>query len=367
MSFSGRLVRRFYDPLLPFSRLLDPVCDPLTIRFAHWAQSHWDGPPLRNALTPARERALAAVAAVYRPRVAALADGVLDRDSRAIEAYEQLAVAAVGELRGTAGARAADEMLDRVAHQADRFLYADRAEWLDDPSFDTELRVRTIDRLDRLNEAIGSYQAFFDIVAPLVSRARSNSVSCPVVVDLASGHGGFAIDIALRLGAREGRARVIATDVVDDFLAVGRARAHRFALGTEALSFFLQDALDLRDLSAKVGAPIDVVCCTQTLHHFSPGFVGRMLAEAVDVARVGVAFIDGERNLFSLLFVALVGSALGRGSIPFFHDSMASIRRMYSEQELTLLAMLVPRRKGAPQLQIARGWTAPGHIWITAQ
>ena len=44
------------------------------------------------------------------------------------------------------------------------------------------------------------------------------------------------------------------------------------------------------------GRPTDVIVCTQSLHHFGPGMVARMLGEAARSARAAVVFIDGERG-----------------------------------------------------------------------
>jgi 2-polyprenyl-3-methyl-5-hydroxy-6-metoxy-1,4-benzoquinol methylase len=266
----------------------------------------------------------------------------------------------LAELRGEAESRAATTGLQRAAHSVDRVLYADREEWLDDPSFDRRLRMRTIERLDRLNEAIGSYEAFFEVIEPLVERARRAGVERPTIVDLASGHAMFPVALALRFGAREGRVRVVATDLLDEYLDVGRAQAKKLALDVE---LFAQDALDLRDLEAKTG-PVDVITCTQTLHHFPPGMIGRLFAGALDVARHGVALVDGERNPFALALIATVSAALGRGSLPFLHDSIVSMRRMFTEQELAFCAAVAPLANDRGELSVERGWLPPGHVWV---
>ncbi|MGZ3424862.1 MAG: methyltransferase domain-containing protein [Polyangiales bacterium] len=349
------------DPLLPLAPVLDPVLDPLTIRATRAIKRVLVGPPFRDAQNESRERALADVLSRARPKFEAIADRVRRHDPEAIASYDALVKSALGELRGDAESRAASTGLQRVAHAVDRALHAEREEWLDEPRFDRRLRMRTIERLDRLNEAIGSYEAFFQVIEPLIERARAAGVARPTIVDLASGHAMFAVALALRFGAREGRVRIIATDLRDEYLDVGRAYAKKLALDVE---LFEQDALDLRDLPQKAGGPVDVVTCTQTLHHFPPGMIGRLFAGALSVARHGVALIDGERNPFAFALIATVSAALGRGSVPFFHDAIVSMRRMFTEQELAFCAEVAPFSNDEGERSVERGWLPPGHVWV---
>jgi SAM-dependent methyltransferase len=352
---------RLLDPLLGLAPALDPILDPLTVRATRALMRVWSGPPMRGAYGALRERALEAVRARFEPAARALAADVIARDGGAIAGFDALVAQALHDLRTTAADEAARSPAQRALQRLDRALYANRHEWLDDPAFDEQLRVRTLDRLDRMNEAIGSYDAFFAVIEPAVEAARAAGVARPVVVDLASGHGVFAVELALRLGAREGSARVLATDLRTAYLEIGRARADALAIPAANMGFFAQDALDLRDLSAKVGGEVDVIVCTQSIHHFPPGFVARMLSEASRVARFGVVLVDGERNPFSLAGVALIASMVARGGVPFLHDALVSIRRMFTEQELALIAHLAPEVAGH---RLERGWAAPGHAWL---
>lgn len=351
------------DPMLPLAPALDPVLDPLVVRATRKLKEIAGDPPGRHAHARARERALAEVLDRRSAEIVALGPSVRRREPGAIERYDAAIESALRELRGEVEGRLAENRFERVAHAVDRMVYANVPEWLDDPAFDRVLRVRTLDRLDRLNEALGNYGAFFSAIEPVIERAWAAGVKRPTIVDLASGHAMFAVALALRFGAREGRVRVIATDLQPEYLEIGRAKARSLAMGDDALAFMAHDALDLRDLPEKVG-PIDVVTCTQTLHHFSPGMVGRLFAEASEAARFGAVLVDGERNPVVLLSVALVASALGRGSVPFLHDSFVSIRRMFTEQELALVGLLAPLDEGEAPRHVERGWLAPGHVFV---
>lgn len=352
------------DPMLSLAPVLDPVLDPLTVRAAR-ALKEWLGdPPGRHAHAKARERVLEDVLARRGDEIRALGPAVRRRDASAIARFDAAIASALSELRGEAEERLAATPFERRMHSLDRVIYANTPEWLDDASFDQRLRVRTLDRLDRLNEALGTYDAFFTAIAPAIERAHAAGVARPTIVDLASGHAMFAVALALRFGAREGRVRVVATDLAPEYLEIGRARAKSLALDESALSFMTHDALDLRDLPEKVGASIDVVTCTQTLHHFPPGMVARLFAEASASAKYGAVLVDGERNPIALASVGGLAVALGRGSVPFLHDSVVSVRRMFTEQELALVAMLAPHGENEPERRIERGWLAPGHVFV---
>jgi SAM-dependent methyltransferase len=326
------------DPLLPLAPVLDPVLDPLTIRATRAIQNVLRGPPMRAEHARSRERALADVLAKYESQP--FSDALVER--------------ALDELRGEAESRAANTRFERAAHAVDRVVYRNVPEWLDDPTFDERLRLRTLERLDRMNEAIGAYDAFFTAIEPAIERARAAGVERPTVVDLASGHAMFAVALALRFGAREGHVRVIATDLAPEYLEIGRKRALSLAMRDDAIDFRKQDALDLGNLG-----DVDVVTCTQTLHHFPPGMVSRLFSSASSVARYGAVLVDGERNPFAVGLISAIALAIGRGSIPFLHDSFVSMRRMYTEQELALLVHLAPKRA-----EIERGWLSPGHIYV---
>lgn len=347
------------DPLLRFAPLLDPVLDPLTIRAMRAVHSVLRGPPFRAEHARSRERALADVLATYQPEADPLGPAVRRREPDAILRFESIVERAIADLRGHAERRAATTRFERAAHAIDRVVHKDAPEWLDDPTFDKRLRVRTLERLDRMNEAIGAYEAFFAAIEPAIDRARAAGVERPTVVDLASGHGMFAVALALRFGAREGRVRVIATDLVPEYLEIGRAHALKLAMHDDAISFRTLDALDLRGLPE-----VDVVTCTQTVHHFPPGMVSRLFAEASSVARHGAVLVDGERNPFAVVMITAVAAALGRGSVPFLHDSFVSMRRMYTEQELALLCVLAPKAEGEQPRTLERGWHSPGHVFV---
>lgn len=280
------------------------------------------------------------------PAVRKLAPGVLQREPAAIAAYDELVARAMSKMR------AYRPREDGWLMALDRLLYADRPELLDDPDFPEHLRVRVLDRLDKLNDLLGIYDAFVTLTVPFIDEARADSTRKVRVHDLASGHGGFALVLKERLGEA---VEVVASDIKDEYLELGRAAAKLRGLD---VGFVVQDALSLDDLADQ---NFDILTCTQTLHHFAPGMVARMIGEAARVARKGVVFVDAERSLMALAVLGPFAALYGR-SYAFFHDTVTSLRRMYYEEELALLADLAP---GLPEsARIETGFAFPGHAYL---
>jgi hypothetical protein len=344
-SVLSRLLREAFDPpferFLRFSAGLDLARDPVRLRLARHRE---------EAMRRALEEAL--------PRALALEAGVVARDPEAICRYDALVSEAMARMRaarpeegeGGGGRVSVDAILGAV----DRRFYKNAPERLDDPDFPEADRREALDLLDRFNQALGTYDAFMEVIAPLVLEAeRRAGGRRPVRVhDLASGHAGFAVWIKQRLGDR---ALVEASDIKPEYLAIGRERAE--ALGVR-VDLFTEDALAMDGPRAR---GVDVLLCTQALHHFPPGMVARMVGEASRAANVGACFIDGERSLTTLaLFLPAATLYTRHGTL--VHDGIVSIRRMYYREELGLLAALAPGKP--PDLRVETGSSLPAHAYL---
>lgn len=279
------------------------------------------------------------------PAVRELAPRVLQREPDAIAAYDDLVARALSRMR------AYRPKEDGALMALDRLLYANRPELLDDPAFPKDQRVHVLDRLDKLNEILGIYDTFVSLTLPFVEKARRSTTKVKIH-DLASGHGGFALVLKERLG--DG-VEVTASDIKDEYLELGRAAAKQRG---RDVRFVVQDALSLGNLADE---NIDVLTCTQTLHHFAPGMVARMIGEAARVARTGIVFVDAERSLMAIALLGPFAAAYGR-SYAFVHDTVTSLRRMFYEEELALLADLAP---GLPEnARVETGFAFPGHAYL---
>ncbi len=300
-------------------------------------------------LGEARRQAANAVLSEHRGRARTLFARLDLGDRSAAEEIDRLADRALSEMRARVHDRARalglTEGLAARMHQ--RFGDTDESEYLDNPELDRAMRVRLLANLDALNAVLGSYRAFFRAMEPLLAEDRPTRI-----LDLAAGHGGFALEVARMTRERGMDVELTATDIREEYLALGEAVAREEGL---SVRFAVQDALDLSNLER---GEHDVVVCTQSLHHFSPGMVARMFHEAVGVAGHGVVFIDGCRSVFyGLLLPAL--SVLRYRDPEFAHDAWISFRRFYAPEELTVLSGLAVDDHG-----LESKWMRPAHCLV---
>ena len=310
--------------------------------------------PMLNALAPRRKEAMRRVALSMKPRAAAIEGAVIARDPGAASRFDALAAEAVDEMRSSEPDSSGLSFgpIDAALSAIERRLYRNGSEWLDDPAFPEDQRTEALDRLDHVNRTLGSYDSFTALLMPLIEAAERAGRSPVRVHDIASGHAGFAVLLKQALGDR---VAVEASDIKAEYLEIGRARAA--ALGV-AIDFFTEDALAMDGIRER---GVDIVVCTQALHHFPPGMVARIVGEAARAARVGACFIDGERS-WVLLGAFVPAATLISRNRTLVHDGIVSLRRMYYREELELLGALAP---GVPEgVRVEVGSSPPAHIYL---
>lgn len=321
--------------------------DAAVSRIARWLVKSDTTFPALRLLESSRKAACDGAFSAYEARARALVSAIDVERAGARDDLARLGEEALVDMRRDMLAFASDQS---VSHRILANMHAwwsdfDAEEYLDDPDFDPEERVRVLSHLDALNEVLGSYRLFFDSVRPLLRKDGKTRI-----LDLAAGHAGFTLEAA-RIAKREGLdLELVASDVKAEYLEIGAKEAKQEGLRVD---FLLQDALDLGNIER---GRYDVITCTQSLHHFPAGLVTVMLSEALRVAGRGVMFVDG---CPSLLGAAAVGSlCLFRyGDRAFAHDAVVSFRRFFAPEELELLARLTARGSGLEVRCLAPGYT----------
>lgn len=305
--------------------------------------------PLGALLCSARRQAVRAVCDEHHQAIAALAPRLAQGEAAARSELDSLAERAFSGMRRRVGALAQNtSWVAACSATLDAWWSsAEGHEYLDDPELDPEKRVGIVSCLDGMNSLLGSYALFFEYLTPLLSTDRRTRV-----LDLAAGHGGFALAAAALAERRGCGLEVVASDIKREYLDLGARRARTAGLDVR---FRVQDALDLSNLHA---GEYDVVTCTQSLHHFRPGQVAVMFAEASRVARRGVLFIDGARSALNAVAVVGLGLLAYRDSA-FAHDALLSFRRFFVPEELELLARLSPWGARA-----SAEWIPPAHCLL---
>lgn len=285
-------------------------------------------PPITRVLSSVRAGARDRAIARHRPAADALREGLAAGDAEARAALADVAEAALRDMRADVARSARLGLMTRAAHAADRrWGDCDTPELLDDDALDPLVRSELMACLDRFNTGFGNYERFLDALLPL---CRSDGPTR--ILDLAAGHGGFALE-AGRIAERRGlELHFTATDLKDEYLEMGRAVASAEGL---AVDFAVQDALDLRDIEGLY----DVIVCTQSLHHFPAGLVAVLFETATRAAGTGVVLIDGCRGAIAGTF-GLAIALLGERNRGFAHDAWVSTRRFFVPEELELLTRL---------------------------
>ena len=200
-------------------------------------------------------------------------------------------------------------------------------EILDDPATDPELRARSLHDVARSNALFGGARAVLAELA-VALRGRSGEVS---LLDVGTGLG----DIPARaraLAARRGvRLVTFGVDAVPCLAAASRDRGV-IAAGGDAL------ALPFGDGS------VDVVSCSQVLHHFTEDEGRRLVRELDRVARERVIISDIRRTRLAAAGIWLASFPLRFHPVSR-HDGVVSVMRGFTTNELeTLVRSAVGRR-----------------------
>jgi SAM-dependent methyltransferase len=242
----------------------------------------------------------------------------------------------------------------------DRFVRTDRDEYIDRPDVDEETKLEAVRELHRMNQVLGSYDVFADVLSYVADGVRPEGPhdGSVEVLELASGYGAFALELERTGRADAAGVAVTGSDVVPRYVADANERAASEDLATR---FVELDALDLgpdavtRAADGVEGATVDpdVVFVAQSVHHFTPGQLARMVGGAGEVADAFVA-IDGRRTARLLGFLGPM-AAVGSRDPLLTHDAVVSSQRLYPEAELDLLA-----RIAAPDATVTTGARPPG-------
>ncbi len=251
-----------------------------------------------------------------------------------LDALEATADALVDRLRWERGRQAGP--LGKLAARLDRAVRTDEAEYMDRDDVPPALKGRLVQALDKLNRTLLSYHRFLQILRPHLEAASKKDERPARVLELASGSGEFALELA-RLAAPRGLAvEVTGSDVVPEHVERGNEEARKRNL---PVKFARVNAFRLDELPEKSH---DVVFIAQSAHHFTPGQLARMIRGAHRVASEAFVLVDGYRSLWLLGVLAGAGTAasVAMGSKHFLHDAVTSGRRFYSEPELALIARL---------------------------
>ena len=210
-------------------------------------------------------------------------------------------------------------------------------ERLDVPGVPGPVVKRSLADVSRANALFGGTRAVLAELRPLLAAARGRSLT---LLDVGTG----AADIPLAARRSAFKRGVDLTVIGADSsipLAIHAARLVNCSLAANAL------ALPFADRS------IDVVICSQLLHHFTEREIATVLRELHRVARVRVIVSDLRRS-----WVAAAGIWLASFPLRFHpisrHDGVLSVLRGFTAAELS--AHIVRATGTAPAVNRRLGW-----------
>lgn len=231
--------------------------------------------------------------------------------------------------------------MSTIARARALFIPARRrgVELLDDPGADDALATRTLRDVALANRFFGGASAVLAALRPVI-RAATGCARPVTLLDVGTGLGDIP-ERARRLAGRHGvelrtfgleRTLAVATAAAQrtDFVCVGDARALPFA-----------------DRS------VDIVTCSQVLHHFADPDAALILREMHRVARQLVIVADLRRSWLAAAGIWIASFALRFHPVSR-HDGVLSVLRGYRAPEL---ARLVRTAVGAaPTVRDHRGF-----------
>ena len=188
-------------------------------------------------------------------------------------------------------------------------------EHLDDPATAPALRERSLRDVTRANTLLGGTHAVLAELRRLVPPSGEATL-----LDVGSGLGDIPARAARMAQRRGARLVTVAVDGAESLLAASRGRVD------------LAACADARRLPFH-DASVDIVTCSQMLHHFEDVEIPFVLRELQRVARRAVVVSDLRRSWIAAAGFWLVSWPLGFHPVSR-HDGFTSVLRGFTPREL---------------------------------
>jgi SAM-dependent methyltransferase len=189
-------------------------------------------------------------------------------------------------------------------------------ELLDDPATPDDVRRRAMADVATSNALFGGRAAVRTAVRALIPLLPQ----APLVLDVGTGHAEIAMHVRDDLAAAGKTPRVLGLDIAE---SVARAGSRSIDGGVAGTALHLP----LRTAS------IDLVLCSQLLHHFTADEVRVVIGELNRVSRGWVVIADLQRSRLAAAGFWLASLALGFHPVTR-HDGVVSVFRGFTPSEL---------------------------------
>ena len=214
-------------------------------------------------------------------------------------------------------------------------------EILDDPEVDDEVRARSLADVARSNLMFGGSRAVQAELATVLGVTGAQSVS---LLDVGTGTGDILAGARERWRARGLTLTAYGVDICPSLLRGARE---------SGIVPICADALALPIASKSV----DIVICSQTLHHFEASDAVAVLRELDRVARERVIVSDIRRSWLAAAGIWLASYPLGFHPVSR-HDGVVSVLRGFTPGELSQLIQRATKQTPVARRRIGFRTTA---------
>ncbi|WP_411280544.1 methyltransferase domain-containing protein [Gemmatimonas sp.] len=225
-------------------------------------------------------------------------------------------------------------------------------EILDDPGADPALALRSLRDVALANRFFGGRRAVLAEVRQLLRMPRERSstrdLQTPVLLlDIGTGLGDIPRAAQRMVAANSRSLTTIGMELVPA-LARAASASCTHGLAADAMSLPFADG------------SIDIVTCSQVLHHFDGPDADRLLQECTRVARTAVIISDLRRSWLAVAGLWAASFLLGFHSVSR-HDGIVSILRGFTRDELQALVEhatgCAVRARRAPGFRVVAVWS----------
>jgi ubiquinone/menaquinone biosynthesis C-methylase UbiE len=193
---------------------------------------------------------------------------------------------------------------------------------LDDPDADPALALRSLRDVALANRLFGGRRAVLRAVDALLRDAPASQTEL-TLLDIGTGLGDIPAAAAIRATRAGHRLRTIGLELAPRLAQAASDRCtHAIAADAMTLPFGNHS--------------IDIVTCSQVLHHFEGPAADRLLQECTRVARQRVIIGDLRRSWLAAAGLWTSSFLLGFHPVSR-HDGVVSVMRGYTRDELRLL------------------------------
>ena len=220
----------------------------------------------------------------------------------------------------------------------DKIARTDLPEHTDKTDMSPERKLKIVRNIHRTNLLLGVYKHYIRILTPLIVEVAAIRNRPARLLELASGSGEMAMNLARLASKRNLPVEVTGSDYVEDVVNDAQKRATKRGLKVDFRT------INVFDMGVLSRGQYDIFLIIGTMHHFTPGQLAVIMAQSREFAGSAFVGIDGYRSMPLLLWLPAVH--LITFSRDNMYDAWLTARKFYTLSELECVAQIaVPGKK----------------------